>query len=43
GERRLYSSSGKGKSYEGIIKFGFSLVKRKANHLMEDYHVAKFM
>ncbi|KAB2076445.1 hypothetical protein ERO13_A06G035500v2 [Gossypium hirsutum] len=26
-----------------MIKFGFSLVKGKANHPMEDYHVAKFM
>ncbi|KAK8684041.1 hypothetical protein V6N13_040078 [Hibiscus sabdariffa] len=43
GEGRSYSSSGKGKSREGIIKFGFSLVKGKANHPMEDYHVAKFM
>ncbi|GKV09349.1 hypothetical protein SLEP1_g20863 [Rubroshorea leprosula] len=37
------SSSGKGKSLEGIIKYGFSLVKGKANHPMEDYHVAKFV
>ncbi|KAK8708330.1 hypothetical protein V6N13_059374 [Hibiscus sabdariffa] len=43
GEGRSYSSSGKGKSREGMIKFGFSLVKGKANHPMEDYHVAKFM
>ncbi|GMI77205.1 CERK-1 interacting protein phosphatase 1 [Hibiscus trionum] len=43
GEGRLYSSSGKGKSREGMVKFGFSLVKGKANHPMEDYHVAKFM
>ncbi|KAA3478641.1 putative protein phosphatase 2C 9 isoform X1 [Gossypium australe] len=43
GEGRWYSSSGKGKSHEGMIKFGFSLVKGKANHPMEDYHVAKFM
>lgn len=35
-------SSGKGRSNEGFIKFGFSLVKGKANHPMEDYHVAKF-
>ncbi|XP_050263724.1 probable protein phosphatase 2C 9 isoform X1 [Quercus robur] len=40
---RSSSSSGKGKSHEGLIKFGFSLVKGKANHPMEDYHVAKFM
>ncbi|KAM7260373.1 hypothetical protein ACFE04_016114 [Oxalis oulophora] len=38
---RSQSSSGKGRSLEGI-KFGFSLVKGKANHPMEDYHVAKF-
>ncbi|KAF8401621.1 hypothetical protein HHK36_012567 [Tetracentron sinense] len=27
----------------GTIKYGFSLVKGKANHPMEDYHVAKFL
>ncbi|PON31310.1 Protein phosphatase, partial [Trema orientale] len=37
------SNSGKGRSHEGIIKFGFSLLKGKANHPMEDYHVAKFV
>ncbi|KAJ9673835.1 hypothetical protein PVL29_023405 [Vitis rotundifolia] len=36
-------SSGKGRSQEGMIKYGFSLVKGKANHPMEDYHVAKFV
>lgn len=36
------SRSGKGKSDEGEIKYGFSLVKGKANHPMEDYHVANF-
>ncbi|KAI3685998.1 hypothetical protein L1987_79667 [Smallanthus sonchifolius] len=36
-------SSGKGKNHEGDIKFGFDLVKGKANHPMEDYHVAKFV
>ncbi|XP_071701649.1 probable protein phosphatase 2C 10 [Rutidosis leptorrhynchoides] len=36
-------SSGKGKNHEGNIKFGFELVKGKANHPMEDYHVARFM
>ncbi|PKI54252.1 probable protein phosphatase 2C 10 [Punica granatum] len=41
--RRSASSSGKGRSHEGLIKYGFSLVKGKANHPMEDYHVAKFM
>ncbi|KAJ6352882.1 hypothetical protein OIU76_001991 [Salix suchowensis] len=28
---------------KGLIKYGFSLVKGKANHPMEDYHVAKFV
>ncbi|XP_044475536.1 probable protein phosphatase 2C 10 isoform X1 [Mangifera indica] len=37
------SSTGKGRSHEGLIKFGFSLIKGKANHPMEDYHVAKFI
>ncbi|GFY85838.1 protein phosphatase 2C family protein [Actinidia rufa] len=36
-------SSGKGRSYENQIKYGFSLVKGQANHPMEDYHVAKFI
>ncbi|XP_061365421.1 probable protein phosphatase 2C 10 isoform X2 [Gastrolobium bilobum] len=27
----------------GPVKYGFSLVKGKANHPMEDYHVAKFV
>ncbi|WCJ40330.1 Protein phosphatase 2C family protein [Euphorbia peplus] len=40
---RSPSSSGKGKSHDYLIKFGFSLVKGKANHPMEDYHVAKFV
>lgn len=40
---RSSSSSGKGKSNEGLIKYGFSLVKGKANHPMEDYYVAKFV
>ncbi|XP_013600191.1 PREDICTED: probable protein phosphatase 2C 9 [Brassica oleracea var. oleracea] len=35
--------SGKGRSDEGSIKYGFSLVKGKANHPMEDYHVANFI
>ncbi|CAI9104035.1 OLC1v1002642C2 [Oldenlandia corymbosa var. corymbosa] len=34
---------GKGRSHSGPVKFGFSLVKGKANHPMEDYHVAKFV
>ncbi|XP_049386815.1 probable protein phosphatase 2C 9 [Solanum stenotomum] len=37
------SSSSKGRSHEGNIKYGFSLVKGKADHAMEDYHVAKFV
>ncbi|CAH2067799.1 unnamed protein product [Thlaspi arvense] len=37
------SQSGKGKNNEGGIKYGFSLVKGKSNHSMEDYHVAKFI
>ncbi|KAL3592311.1 hypothetical protein D5086_010951 [Populus alba] len=40
---RSSSTSGKGKNHEGLIKYGFSLVKGKANHPMEDYHVAKFV
>lgn len=35
-------NSGKGRSREGQTKYGFHLVKGKANHPMEDYHVAKF-
>ncbi|CAN4092475.1 unnamed protein product [Withania somnifera] len=37
------SSSGRGKSHEGDIKYGFSLVKGKADHPMEDFHIAKFV
>eukprot|EP00262_Sarcandra_glabra_P017668 TRINITY_DN6134_c0_g1_i1.p1 TRINITY_DN6134_c0_g1~~TRINITY_DN6134_c0_g1_i1.p1 ORF type:complete len:295 (-),score=52.71 TRINITY_DN6134_c0_g1_i1:103-987(-) len=39
------SSSGKGSSHQGPIRitYGFSMVKGKANHPMEDYHVAKFV
>ncbi|XAR48555.1 Phosphoprotein phosphatase [Bertholletia excelsa] len=40
---RSSNSSGKGRSHEGQIKYGFSLVKGKADHPMEDYHVAKFL
>ncbi|KAG8647655.1 probable protein phosphatase 2C 9 [Manihot esculenta] len=40
---RASSSFGKGKSHEGLIKYGFSLIKGKANHPMEDYHVAKLV
>lgn len=36
-------NSGKGRSHQGSTKYGFSLVKGKANHPMEDYHVAKFV
>lgn len=39
---RSSHSSGKGRSHAGLIKYGFSLVKGKAHHPMEDYHVAKF-
>ncbi|WOL03807.1 putative protein phosphatase 2C 41 [Canna indica] len=39
------SNAGKGKSSHGRIKvtFGFNLVKGRASHPMEDYHVAKFI
>ncbi|KAF8404604.1 hypothetical protein HHK36_009491 [Tetracentron sinense] len=40
---RSSCGSGKGRSYLGTIKYGFSLIKGKANHPMEDYHVAKFV
>ncbi|KAF8406020.1 hypothetical protein HHK36_008100 [Tetracentron sinense] len=40
---RSSCGSGKGGSYLGTTKYGFSLVKGKANHPMEDYHVAKFL
>ncbi|KAI4318702.1 hypothetical protein MLD38_032377 [Melastoma candidum] len=36
-------SSGKGRSKRGPFKYGFSLTKGKANHPMEDFHVAKFV
>lgn len=35
--------SGRGRSNQGPAKYGFSLVKGKASHPMEDYHVAKFV
>ncbi|KAL2893817.1 putative protein phosphatase 2C 10 [Bienertia sinuspersici] len=35
--------SGKGRSNQGQTAFGYSLVKGKADHPMEDYHVAKFV
>lgn len=40
---RSSGGSGKGRSHRGPIKYGFNLVKGKANHPMEDYHVAKFV
>ncbi|KAA8545610.1 hypothetical protein F0562_020394 [Nyssa sinensis] len=43
GGGRSSSGSGKGRSHQGPAKYGFSLVKGKANHPMEDYHVAKFV
>ncbi|XP_021275850.1 probable protein phosphatase 2C 9 isoform X2 [Herrania umbratica] len=39
---RSSCSSGKGRSHQCPVKYGFSLVKGKASHPMEDYHVAKF-
>ncbi|KHN33527.1 Hypothetical protein glysoja_005569 [Glycine soja] len=41
--QHLFLHSGKGKSHQGSVKYGFSLVKGKANHPMEDYHVAKIV
>ncbi|KAF7803723.1 putative protein phosphatase 2C 9 isoform X1 [Senna tora] len=40
---RSSCSSGKGRSHQCPVKYGFSLVKGKANHPMEDYHVAKLV
>lgn len=40
---RSAHGTGKGKGIQGPIKFGYHLVKGKANHPMEDYHVAKFV
>lgn len=40
---RSSCNSGKGKSSQSSVKYGYSLVKGKANHPMEDYHVAKFL
>lgn len=40
---RSSGGSGKGKSHQGSAKYGFNLVKGKANHPMEDFHVAKFV
>ncbi|XP_048134377.1 probable protein phosphatase 2C 10 [Rhodamnia argentea] len=39
---RSSCNSGKGRSHQSPFKYGFSLIKGKANHPMEDYHVAKF-
>ncbi|KAG4924945.1 hypothetical protein JHK87_050485 [Glycine soja] len=36
-------SSCKGKSNQSSVKYGCSLVKGKANHPMENYHIAKFV
>lgn len=33
---------GKGRNNHGSVKYGYNLVKGKANHPMEDFHVAKF-
>ncbi|OUZ99354.1 Protein phosphatase 2C (PP2C)-like domain [Macleaya cordata] len=35
--------TGKGRSFQNPIKYGFNLVKGKANHPMEDFHVANFV
>ncbi|KAL8237553.1 hypothetical protein R6Q59_018634 [Mikania micrantha] len=40
---RSTHDTGKGRGRQGSVKYGFSLVKGKANHPMEDYHVAKFI
>ncbi|KAL8162362.1 hypothetical protein V2J09_013851, partial [Rumex salicifolius] len=36
-------NTGKGKNCDGQVTYGFCLVKGKADHPMEDYHVAKFV
>ncbi|KAI5661392.1 hypothetical protein M9H77_20715 [Catharanthus roseus] len=43
GGGRSSCGNGKGRSHQGTVKYGFSLIKGKANHPMEDYHVAKFV
>ncbi|CAO2834360.1 unnamed protein product [Amaranthus hypochondriacus] len=43
GGQQSSCTSGKGRSNQGQITFGYSLVKGKADHPMEDYHVAKFV
>ncbi|KAL9253405.1 putative protein phosphatase 2C 10 [Drosera capensis] len=40
---RSSPGSGKGRGSHSSVKYGFALVKGKANHPMEDYHVAKFV
>lgn len=40
---RSSGGTGKGRGHQGPAKYGFSLVKGKANHPMEDFHVAKFV
>lgn len=40
---RSTSGAGKGRGHHGPVKFGYNLVKGKASHPMEDYHVAKFV
>lgn len=40
---RSSCGAGKGRSHHGTVKYGFSLIKGKASHPMEDYHVAKFV
>ncbi|XP_047315139.1 probable protein phosphatase 2C 9 [Impatiens glandulifera] len=35
--------SGKGRSSRGSVKYGYSLMKGKASHPMEDFHVSKFV
>ncbi|XP_042012612.1 probable protein phosphatase 2C 10 isoform X1 [Salvia splendens] len=40
---RSTGGSGKGSGSKSHVKFGFSLEKGKANHPMEDFHVAKFV
>ncbi|KAI3712361.1 hypothetical protein L1987_70915 [Smallanthus sonchifolius] len=37
------NSSGKGQGQQGSVKYGFTLVKGKSNHPMEDYQVSKFI
>ncbi|CAH1426185.1 unnamed protein product [Lactuca virosa] len=37
------NGAGKGRGDQGSIRYGYTLVKGKANHPMEDFHVAKFV